>query len=357
MAGNRTGSLNVSPPTHFGNYGSSHVHKDQQKNFGFHGLGILGNEEAFANKLAREIVYNFWNSLQVCNLDLDLDLNRLFESISFRGYQDNTRKCILPPKYLPDQHKQLIQKFTSLWAWHVSEAEAFYITLPKAILTKSLKRPYPKDVATLQKPFTLPSGIPASQTVAADLSIQHHDCEESPPSSSLSPRKVLPLRKKKGMPGKSLMQTITPSTSTQEYEVEKILTHRRNGNGSYSWQVKWKGYNETAWLGDKELANCIEILYKYNEANNISVKSINDEIAASKSTQDKNTPKMKRHASSSVSMGESLKALEDLFDLTHLEKEVSNLENSHKAPKPTDYFKNISIPALVEKWGSQVDEM
>ncbi|KAF5309401.1 hypothetical protein D9619_012397 [Psilocybe cf. subviscida] len=355
VASNRTGSLNVLPPTHFGNYGSSQVHKDQQKNFGFHGHAILGTEEEYANKLAREIIYNFWNSLQVCNLDLELELEKIFESISFQDHQGKAQKRILPPKYLPDQDKRVIQKFTSLWAWHLSEAEAFFITLPKTISTRNLKRPRPSNIALLQTPFTLPSGIPALQDIAAGPS---SDISMEPPSSRSS-RKIIPLRKSKKS-GKSSASLDVPASgiSEQVYEVEEILTHKRNGDGSYSWCVRWKGYNETAWLGDKELGNCIELLYKYNEANKISVKSINAEInATSESTQEKIGPKAKRRqAGSSVSLAENLKTLDDLFDLTHLEDEVNILDDLHRTPKSADYFKNINMQGLVEKWGGQVEE-
>ena len=54
----RLGSINVSPPTLFGNYGSSQVHKLKQKTFAMHGHGVLGGAPVYAEWMGREIISN-----------------------------------------------------------------------------------------------------------------------------------------------------------------------------------------------------------------------------------------------------------------------------------------------------------
>ena len=85
----RLGSINISSPTLFGNYGSSQVHKSKQKTFAMHGHSILGGTPVYAERMGREIVANFWNSLQFCDLEFDQDINELMSKISFKDPKTN----------------------------------------------------------------------------------------------------------------------------------------------------------------------------------------------------------------------------------------------------------------------------
>jgi hypothetical protein len=90
LPSDRLGSLNISPPTLFGNYGSSQVHKSKQKTFAMHGHSILGGTPVYAERMGREIIANFWNSLQFCDLELDQDINELMSKISFKDQETSS---------------------------------------------------------------------------------------------------------------------------------------------------------------------------------------------------------------------------------------------------------------------------
>jgi hypothetical protein len=49
LPANQAGSLNVSPPTFFGNFGSTVYDKGKEKNFASHGQVVLGGHVAHAN--------------------------------------------------------------------------------------------------------------------------------------------------------------------------------------------------------------------------------------------------------------------------------------------------------------------
>ncbi|KAJ7891726.1 hypothetical protein B0H14DRAFT_3696359 [Mycena olivaceomarginata] len=55
------------------------------RDFATHGQEILGGQEPWANRMGREIVYNFWNQLQLCNLDLGVDVGEILQSITFKN--------------------------------------------------------------------------------------------------------------------------------------------------------------------------------------------------------------------------------------------------------------------------------
>ena len=52
----------------------------------------------------------------------------------------------------------------------------------------------------------------------------------------------------------------------EEYEVEAILNHKRQGNG-WKFLVKWKGYpsSENMWLTTTQLKNSREVLNNYKK--------------------------------------------------------------------------------------------
>ncbi|KAJ7132614.1 hypothetical protein C8R44DRAFT_978098 [Mycena epipterygia] len=80
--------MSMTPDVRFGNFGPEQHHLSIQRDFATHGEEILGGQEPWANRMGREIVYRFWNELQLCNLDLGIDLNTLTNSITFKNRDD-----------------------------------------------------------------------------------------------------------------------------------------------------------------------------------------------------------------------------------------------------------------------------
>ncbi|KAJ7698284.1 hypothetical protein B0H17DRAFT_1129809 [Mycena rosella] len=74
----------MTPSVRFGNCAPEQHHLAIQRDFATHGQEILGGQEPWANRMGREIIYAFWNKLQLCNLDLGIDLNKIIQSISFK---------------------------------------------------------------------------------------------------------------------------------------------------------------------------------------------------------------------------------------------------------------------------------
>lgn len=55
-----------------------------------------------------------------------------------------------------------------------------------------------------------------------------------------------------------------------EYEIEKILSHRRMGKG-LQFLIRWKGYDasEDSWLSEKNLQNASVLLNRYKSKNKL----------------------------------------------------------------------------------------
>ena len=60
-----------------------------------------------------------------------------------------------------------------------------------------------------------------------------------------------------------------------EYEVEKILKHRKAGRG-YQYWIKWRGYpnSENTWEPRRNLERAKEILDAYDKAHNIHIRNV-----------------------------------------------------------------------------------
>ncbi|KAJ6461829.1 hypothetical protein C8R47DRAFT_1159051 [Mycena vitilis] len=82
-AHNRDTYMSMTPSARFGNFAPDQPTK--VRDFATHGQEILGGQEPWANRMGREIVYSFWNQLQLCNLDLGTDIDKILQSISFKN--------------------------------------------------------------------------------------------------------------------------------------------------------------------------------------------------------------------------------------------------------------------------------
>ena len=125
IAKRRLGSLNVSPPTLFGNFGSSQIHKENQKNYTEHGLVALGGHHSYSNRIGREALYNFWNSLRLGGLALNMSLSDLVQKIT---YQDPESDLPVPLEHLPfcpDSPDDItkIKRMLALYSWYVKEGK------------------------------------------------------------------------------------------------------------------------------------------------------------------------------------------------------------------------------------------
>jgi len=136
----RMGSMNMSPSTLFGNYGASQVHKEKQKNFAQHGLMTLGGQDAYSNRHAREIIYDFWNALQYCNIDLGLDLDTIFNSLSYKDSKTSRSVSLQPLPFHPKRDESLIRHMLSLYAWHKKEEQIYFFPLARSHLSQNRKK-------------------------------------------------------------------------------------------------------------------------------------------------------------------------------------------------------------------------
>jgi hypothetical protein len=99
-----------------------------------HGHNILGGTPAYAERMGREIVANFWNSLQFCDLEFDQDLNDLMSNISFKDQPTNSLVKLGPLPFNPQHDRKAIEHCLKLYAWHKREAVLFHVNIPKTRL-------------------------------------------------------------------------------------------------------------------------------------------------------------------------------------------------------------------------------
>ncbi|KAJ7021111.1 hypothetical protein C8F04DRAFT_1195792 [Mycena alexandri] len=92
-AHNRDTYISMMPAGRFGNIVPEPA--TSVRDYANHAEGILGGREAWANRMGREIIFNFWNQLQVCNLDLGKDIGDILQSVTFKNY--NGQQVALQP--------------------------------------------------------------------------------------------------------------------------------------------------------------------------------------------------------------------------------------------------------------------
>jgi hypothetical protein len=181
LPANRAGSLNVTPPTFFGNFGTTVYDKAKEKNFASDGQVALGGRNAHANRLAREALYTFYNSLQHSGLKLDMDLNEMFTKIK---YEDPASGSFVPMEQLPfnpmEQAPEINRKL-SLYAWHRSEADAVNFGLTRSMLNSN--KPLLGGKGSIHEndmnvAMTFPGSLPG---ITSQTEQQHSEPLDGPP--------------------------------------------------------------------------------------------------------------------------------------------------------------------------------
>ena len=99
--------------------------------FAMHGCGVLGGTPVYAERMGREIISNFWNSLQFCNLEFDQDIDNLMSKISFKGPEKNSLLKLGPLLFNPQHNHDIIECYLRLYAWHKQEAALFHVNISK----------------------------------------------------------------------------------------------------------------------------------------------------------------------------------------------------------------------------------
>lgn len=185
LPSHRLGSMSTSPPTGFGNYSVHPLHKAQQQNFASHGGATLGPPIAFANRMAREAIYDFHNSLCLSGLDLNMDLNDLMEAISFKDPDTDAEQNMerLPFNPLQISESFRIRRFQAFFQWYLNECSEYYIRITKEDLSN-----YRKNMRAM----------PASRRIGWISAEQLREHPESTATVSEDIVEVVSIRKAKG---------------------------------------------------------------------------------------------------------------------------------------------------------------
>ncbi|PPR06208.1 hypothetical protein CVT24_000641, partial [Panaeolus cyanescens] len=115
VAADRSSALNATLPTGFGNLSTSKT-PESYLTFGSNGPATLGSFSDSANRLAREAVFNFYNSLCLSNLGFTLNLNELMKHITFTN-SDGTTISMQSLPFNPQHQHEEIKRLLSLYKW------------------------------------------------------------------------------------------------------------------------------------------------------------------------------------------------------------------------------------------------
>jgi len=137
-ATNRSAGLNASPMQLFGNFGAAQPHRTQQRTLAVDGFVSLGGEQSYANRMGREAVFCLFNELRSSNLTLDVDLNKLLQSITYKSINGETIP-LDPVSYHPVKDESLIRRYLGYYAYLRSECMAMYIFIDRHDFKEQLK--------------------------------------------------------------------------------------------------------------------------------------------------------------------------------------------------------------------------
>jgi hypothetical protein len=127
---NRVASMSTSPSLHFLNDSAPAAHKAQQLNFAQHSRGILGDDEAFHNRMARDGVYAFLNHLTHSGVHLEGGISGLMSKLWYPA-ADGSKVVLAPPPMDLDSNSAYISRMRGHWSWHVGLSSTYRIRMTK----------------------------------------------------------------------------------------------------------------------------------------------------------------------------------------------------------------------------------
>lgn len=128
----RNAAMNMTPAQKFGNFASAQPHKTRQSDFATDGVISLGGQDAWANRLGREIIYGMWNQLQQCNLDFDIDLDVILQAISYKNQEDKVTS-LKPLPYNPIRDGTKLKLWRGYYAWYYQQCASMDMGIQKWI--------------------------------------------------------------------------------------------------------------------------------------------------------------------------------------------------------------------------------
>lgn len=134
----RNASMNATPAQLFGNFGAAQPYRAGQRDFATHGLGILGDLEAYSNRNGLEAFFNFWNSLLFSGLKLQMDPDNLLQRITFTDINGDERSLHQLDLH-PVRDAEKIKRLTSHYEWYRQDCKRFHVPIATAPLKKVVK--------------------------------------------------------------------------------------------------------------------------------------------------------------------------------------------------------------------------
>lgn len=131
----RTGNMAVTSAPHFGNANITLEHQVMQRNFAVHGMHVLGGQNAYSNRLGRELFYGFFNGLNKCHLKLNIDPDEILQHITYEDDEvvgQETNLLPTPPGFHPVHDRERLSGMRSYYRWYMAECDQLLIIISKA---------------------------------------------------------------------------------------------------------------------------------------------------------------------------------------------------------------------------------
>ncbi|KAJ6596545.1 hypothetical protein B0H10DRAFT_2441881 [Mycena sp. CBHHK59/15] len=385
--------MSMTPSVRFGNVGPELP--ANVRDFATHGQEILGGQEPWANRMGREIIYNFWNQLQLCNLDLEIDIDTLLQSITFNNSAAE-RIHLKPLPFHPKRDAEAIalkrghfeylrqrcaSKHIYIEKWQflqfrqalagknpADERDCLSVQWPSrsSISTKSIQNSllscgdFQGSVVKILDYVRIGNQccyrVLTDDTDPTPKFIQQND--ERLPVKMVDQFLAAEVQKGENAGSKSgEIPVVEAASDDMEYNVEKICDVRQDSNGTW-YYCKFVGFAKKEWVHVNNLSNECDILLKGFYASLASESEKSDSADKSSDSDSDAAPKRKKRKItkppeksvkiSAVSL-EHTEHLEALLNVDRLSIEVAEV----KEGRPTQgrasrmFFSALASPMLV----------
>ena len=176
----REAQLSLTRPLTFGNHGAPVLYKLKHLNFADHSRHILGDARSYYNRMAREVVYMYWNFSQYTGL-ISEDPFEMIKKMTYIDEAGETHHCE-PPQYHPIRDAEEIVQLRGWYQWHKQTAAMHHIiVLKKDLLFRQKELAFSKSTTTPTGKKNLHSQIQRRFPVKFNITQPAADSSSAPP--------------------------------------------------------------------------------------------------------------------------------------------------------------------------------
>lgn len=163
----RNSAICVTRETRFGNHGTLSSSLAGSMNYADHGKHILGDEDAAANRIGRELLMQLYNGITAAGLQMDPRINEMLTQISYLDSLTGERKALKSMPFDPQSPDDAyaVQQYRQYYCWMFDLCRSILLGVRRATYKANVQKLKALTAAGHASGFTTTERVPVARAI------------------------------------------------------------------------------------------------------------------------------------------------------------------------------------------------